>query len=133
MKANRITYWTTTSIVSLMMVYSGFLYLTATEMQQAFQHLGYPQFFRVELAIAKIIGAVLLLAPVGARVKEWVYAGFSIVFVSAFISHLAAGDPLKVAIMPMIFFALLLISYFTLHRYQRKEPQPKQSLMFSKA
>jgi DoxX-like protein len=39
-------------------------------------HLGFPAYFRVELSWAKLLGVVLLLAPVPARLKEWSYAGF---------------------------------------------------------
>ena len=42
MKAIEITYWITTSIVSLMMIYSSYAYLTQPAMQQAFQHLPAP-------------------------------------------------------------------------------------------
>lgn len=118
MKATKITYWITTGILAVMMSYSAYLYLTAQELAQAFQHLGYPDYFRVQLAIAKLIGAVLLLVPISVRIKEWVYAGFSIVFISAFIAHVATGDPVNVAVMPLVFFVLLMVSYFTLHRYQ---------------
>jgi len=102
MKAIRITYWITTAIVGLMMTYSAYAYLTQTAMQEGFHHLGYPDYFRVELAIAKLLGAILLLAPlssvgigtsVEARVKEWTYAGFTFTFISAFIAHRASGDP----------------------------------------
>lgn len=128
MKATKIIYWITTSLVAIMMTYSAYLYLTAPALEQAFQHLGYPGYFRVELAIAKLIGAVLLLVPLSIRIKEWVYAGFSIVFISAIISHLALGDPMSAAIMPLVFLVLLLVSYFTLHRYQAKELQPERKL-----
>jgi hypothetical protein len=60
--------------------------------EDAFTHLGYPAYFRVELAWAKIIGVVLLLAPVPVRLKEWAYAGFAINIVSAVVAHLAVGD-----------------------------------------
>jgi hypothetical protein len=40
----------------------------------------------VELAWAKLLGVVLLLAPVGSRLKEWAYAGFAITLVSALIA-----------------------------------------------
>lgn len=117
MKAIKITYWVTTAIVSLMMAFSAYAYLTQDAMRQAFHHLGYPDYFRVELAIFKIIGAVLLLAPVAKTVKEWTYPGFAVIFVSAFIAHTASGDPVSVRIMPVIFLALLVVSYLT---YQRK-------------
>lgn len=113
MKATKITYWITTSIVALLMTYSAYEYVTADAMRQAFQHLGFPDYFRIELAIAKVLGAVLLLLPVSARVKEWAYAGFTVVLISAFIAHSASGDPTNYRIMPLIFLALLTISYVT--------------------
>jgi len=116
MKAIKITYWITTSIVSLMMIYSSYAYLTQPAMQQAFQHLGYPDYFRVELAIAKLIGAILLIAPISSRIKEWAYAGFTIAFVSAFIAHTASGDPVNYRMMPVIFLVLLIVSYITYHK-----------------
>ena len=61
-------------------------------MAEAFTHLGFPAYFRVELAWAKLLGVVLLLAPVPARLKEWAYAGFAINLGSALIAHLAVSD-----------------------------------------
>jgi uncharacterized membrane protein YphA (DoxX/SURF4 family) len=116
MKAIKITYWATTVIVALMMLYSAYAYLTQAAMQQAFNHLGYPGYFRVELAIGKLIGAVLLVAPLKGRIKEWVYAGFTITFISAFIAHTASGDPVNYRMMPLIFLILLIASYITYHR-----------------
>jgi hypothetical protein len=46
----------------------------------------------VELALAKLLGVALLLAPVPARLKEWAYAGFAFTLGSALIAHLAVGD-----------------------------------------
>jgi uncharacterized membrane protein YphA (DoxX/SURF4 family) len=116
MKATKITYWVTTAIVGLMMFYSAYAYLTQDAMVQAFHHLGYPDYFRVELAIGKVLGAILLIAPVLAKIKEWVYAGFVITFLSAFISHTASGDPVNYRVMPVIFLVLVLVSYFTYHK-----------------
>jgi hypothetical protein len=76
MKANKITYWITTAIVAIMMTYSCYAYLTQPAIKQAFQHLGFPDYFRVELAIAKLIAAAILLAPVAARIKEWAMPGW---------------------------------------------------------
>jgi hypothetical protein len=63
MKTLKITYWATTVIVALMMTYSAYAYLTQAALLQAFQHLGFPDYFRIELAVAKLIGAALLLIP----------------------------------------------------------------------
>jgi hypothetical protein len=38
-----------------------------------------------------LLGVILLLAPVPARLKEWAYAGFAITLGSALIAHLAVG------------------------------------------
>ncbi|HYJ37816.1 MAG TPA: DoxX family protein [Chitinophagaceae bacterium] len=118
MKKIKITYWATTSLVALMMTYSAFAYLTQPVVNEAFRHLGYPSYFRIELAIAKLGGAVFLLAPVTARIKEWVYAGFAFVFISAFIAHAASGDPAMARINPLLFLVLLVVSYITYHKMQ---------------
>ncbi len=111
MKAIKIIYWATTVIVALMMAYSAYAYLTQPAIAQAFQHLGFPGYFRVELAIAKLIGAIILLTPASARIKEWAYAGFAITFISALIAHTASGDPVNYRIMPVVFLALLAVSH----------------------
>jgi hypothetical protein len=115
MKTLKITYWITTAIVALMMLFSAYMYLNAPMVQQSFHRLGFPDYLRVELAIAKIIGVVLLLIPV-ARVKEWAYAGFAITFISAFVAHTESGDPSSIRIMPVIFLILLAVSYYTYYK-----------------
>jgi uncharacterized membrane protein YphA (DoxX/SURF4 family) len=116
MKAIKITYWISTVLVALMMINSAVMYFTKPEMTQAFAHLGFPDYFRVELAVLKLIGAVVLLTPLTTRIKEWAYAGFAIVFVSAFIAHTAMGDPVANRAMPLVFLVVLLVSYITYHR-----------------
>ena len=122
MKAIRITYWITTAIVGLMMTYSAYAYLTQPAVAEGFHHLGYPDYFRVELAVAKLMGAILLLAPLRARIKEWVYAGFTFTFISAFIAHAVSGDPAAHWSGPVIFLVLLAISYITYHKTPQKFP-----------
>jgi uncharacterized membrane protein YphA (DoxX/SURF4 family) len=121
MKANKIFYWVLTGIIALMMYFSAYSYITNPQTVQGFHHLGYPDYFRIELAVLKFIGATLLLLPVYVRVKEWTYAGFSIVFVSAFIAHTASGDPVFNRIMPLIFMVFLIGSYITYHKVFSKE------------
>jgi len=116
MKAINITYWITTSIVSFMMLFSVYAYLTNPDIVAAFQHLGYPDHLRITLAIAKLIGVGLLLAPLTTRIKEWAYAGFTFTFIGAFLAHSAAGDPVSARAMPVIMLLLLVASYVTLHR-----------------
>lgn len=119
MKTYRIVYWIATAMIALMMTYSAYAYFTDVKMDQAFQHFGYPAYFRIELAIAKLIGVVLLLAPVGSRIKEWTYAGFTFTFVSAAIAHALSGDPMPVPVIPFVFLAVLAASYFTYHKINK--------------
>ncbi|MBZ5612154.1 MAG: DoxX family protein [Acidobacteriia bacterium] len=39
-----------------------------------------------------LLGVVLMLAPLPARLKEWAYAAFAIDLASAIIAHLSVGD-----------------------------------------
>jgi len=111
-KAPGVAYWVVTALFSLMMAFSAFAYLTQPMMAQAFKHLGFPSYFRVELAVAKLLGVVALLAPVPDRIKEWAYAGFGITLVSAVIAHSAVDGPAKAA-PPVIAAVLLIASYMT--------------------
>lgn len=112
----KIMYWISTTLVSLMMIFSAYSYFANPEVKQGFQHLGFPDYFRIELAIAKILGAIILLLPTKSDVKEWAYAGFVITFVSAFIAHTASGDPISNRVGPIVFLLVLALSYFTYHK-----------------
>lgn len=117
MKKTKIVYWTTTGFIAGMMMLSAMMYFTAPEVKAGFVHLGYPSYFRIELAIAKFAGALALLLPfVNWRVKEWAYFGFLVTFISALISHIASGDPAKVWSSVVVAIILLTISYI----YYRK-------------
>jgi len=91
-KATTIVYWTVTALFCLQMSFTAYAQLRLPQVAEAFTHLGFPAYFRVELSIAKLLGVVLLLMPAPARLKEWAYAGFAIDLASALIAHLAVGD-----------------------------------------
>ena len=91
-KSGAIPYWIVTSLFCLQMSFTAYAQLFLPQVAEAFIHLGFPAYFRVELASAKILGVLLLLAPGPARLKEWVYAGFAINLGSAIIAHLSVGD-----------------------------------------
>ena len=87
-----IGFWMVTALFCLQIGFTAYAQLRLPQVAEAFAHFGFPDYFRVELAWAKLLGVVLLLAPVPARLKEWAYAGFAITLVSALIAHLAVGD-----------------------------------------
>ena len=86
-------------------------------MKDGFIHLGFPVYFRIELAIAKLLGAVVLILPmIPARIKDFAYTGFAITFTSAFIAHQSSGDAISIAIMPLLFLGILAVSYIYYHK-----------------
>lgn len=91
-KAITIAYRIVTGLFCLQMGFTAYAQLNLPEVAQAFAHLGFPDYFRVELSLAKFAGIALLVAPVPARLKEWAYAGFAIDLTSAVIAHLAVGE-----------------------------------------
>ncbi len=90
--AKSIIYWIFTALFCLQMSFTAYAQLRLPQVAQAFTHLGFPGYFRVELSWAKLLGVLLLLAPVTARLKEWAYAGFAITLASALVAHLSVGD-----------------------------------------
>jgi hypothetical protein len=87
-----VAFWIVTAIFCLQIGFTAYAQLQLPQVAEAFTRLGFPGYFRVELSWAKLIGIVLLLSPVPARLKEWAYAGFAITLVSALVAHLAVGD-----------------------------------------
>jgi hypothetical protein len=85
-------FWTITTIFCLQIAFTAYAQLSLPQVAEAFTRLGFPDYFRVELAWAKILGVAVLLAPSPARLKEWAYAGFGFTLASALIAHFAVGD-----------------------------------------
>jgi hypothetical protein len=91
-KAIVFGFWIATALFCLQIGFTAYAQLRLPQVAEAFTHLGFPAYFRVELSLAKLVGVVLLLAPVPARLKEWAYAGFAFDLGSALIAHLSVGD-----------------------------------------
>lgn len=128
MKKNKIIFYATTIVVSGMMLFSAYMYLTNPAMTEAFHHIGFPDFFRVELAIAKILGAIALLVPMVLKaIKVFAYVGFAITFISAFIAHLAIGDT-SGAFMPVLFLGILGVSYLYYNKLTAGNPAMRDSI-----
>jgi hypothetical protein len=87
-----VGFWTATALLCLQMSFTAYAQLRLPQVAGAFAHLGFPDYFRVELSWAKLLGVVILVTPVPPRLKEWAYAGFASDLASAIIAHLAVGD-----------------------------------------
>ena len=109
----KVIYWVSTGFLALSGVFVGVFYLWGSQPAfQAFAHVGYPQQLRVLLGIAKLLGAIILVVPGFAKLKEWAYAGFTFAWISAFVAHYLAKDGPE-AVVPLILLLLLVISYAT--------------------
>lgn len=91
-KINIVVYWIAAALFCLQMGFTAYAQLRLPQVAEAFTHLGFPAYFRVELSLAKLLGVILILAPVPARLKEWAYAGFAMNIASALIAHISVGD-----------------------------------------
>lgn len=115
----KVGYWLTTGLFGSMMLASAVGYLSgAPQLVDAFRHLGYPDYFRSLLGVAKVLGVAALLLPIVPRtLREWAYAGFVINLVAAVVSHLAVGDGAGQAAAPVVALVLVLGS----HRLWRRQ------------
>jgi hypothetical protein len=117
MKRNKIIYWISTGLFCAFLLLTGISYITDPNFVNIYKHLGFPQYFRVELGIAKIAGVLILLIPqIPLRFKEWAYVGFGITLISGAIAHFNSGDPVGYIINVLFFFTLLMISYIYWHK-----------------
>jgi len=117
MKSTKIIYWITTSIICLFA--SSAIFMNSKMAIEGTTHLGIPRWLGLEVSIGQLIGLVLLIIPaVPARLKEWAYVGFGILYITATVAHIAVGDPLNNTIMAIVFFILLLVSYTSSHKLQ---------------
>src|SRR5262245_57798653 len=92
MKKDKVIYWTSTGLISVMTLASG--------LQQSFHSkssvdvtatLQLPEYLLSLLGPAKIVGAIAILLPNLRTLREWAYAGLFIDFLGATYCMIAAG------------------------------------------
>jgi DoxX-like family len=122
MKQNKIIFWTATIIIALweaVMPLSCWIFAPAY-MTVGTKALFYPDYFCYLLAIAKMLGVVAILYPkTPAKLKEWAYAGLSFSLIFAFISHFCVDKNVGYMAMPLVFLAILAVSYIYNQKLQR--------------
>jgi len=105
--------WTVTGLFAAIMALSGAAFVAGPPSVVAtLRHLGYPDYFRSLLGVAKLLGVAAILAPPLAVLREWAYAGFAFVMLGAVASHLASGEPPSKALPALFVLGLLVASYF---------------------
>jgi hypothetical protein len=107
-----IAYWLFTVLVAFELAAGALWDLLRIEyVRVVLAHLGYPQYLLIILGVWRIPGALALLAPRFARLKEWAYAGAFFNYTGASASHLLAGDRAGLWVGPLIFSAFTLVSW----------------------
>src|SRR6478609_7506630 len=121
-RSDKIIFWITTGLIFLVETVMPALTFNTELAKQGIAHLGYPDYFRIELTVFKVLGGLALIIPsVPARVKEWAYFGFVIDFVSAFIGHVVVDGFNGQAMFPLVMLIFLVISYVYYHKIRVKK------------
>ncbi len=117
MKKNKIIYWITTSIIVAFDALMPALTFNMPLAKEGISHLGYPDYFRIELTIFKVIGGIILILPmIKPRYKEWAYAGFGISLIAACIANWTVDGFSGNAIFPLVILGILIVSYVYYHK-----------------
>lgn len=120
MNRRKLFYWIITVLMSFFMLFAA--WFAETHQYDFTTRMGFPAYFRVELSIAKVIGAIVLLIPVvPARVKEWVYVGFSICMISAIIAKCCSGYAVGEIAQPVFSLIIYLVLAVLLQRFSIKD------------
>jgi hypothetical protein len=129
MRANKIGYWTTTTIVAFVFLAGGiFDLMRGPQVVATMAHLGYPAFLALLLGAWKLLGVGAILAPGLPRLKEWAYAGMFFDVTGAAVSHTVAGDPAPAVVTPLVILAFVMASW-ALRPASRKLETPTRTLV----
>ena len=111
-ESKHLGYWIAPGLIAAMMALTAAIQdlPRGPEMMRTMAHLGYPPYFPFLTAPAKLAGAIVLILPRLPILKEWAYAGFTILLLSAAASHLASGDG-AIALAPLVTLGVLAASY----------------------
>ncbi|WP_299766506.1 DoxX family protein [uncultured Dokdonia sp.] len=113
----KMIYWISTTLTSIFLLWSAYSYLYSKAAIEGVRALGFPDFFRKQLVVLKILAAILILVPmVPLYIKEWAYAGIALFFITAIVAHTAHKDPISITLINVVLIIILIISYIYLHK-----------------
>ena len=128
MNTTKIGYWAATGLVALGFAFGGLADLSRSpDVLAGMQHLGYPAYFATLLGVWKVLGAVAIVVPRFARLKEWAYAGMFFDLSGALVSHASVGDPASRLVAPVVLLALLVASWSLRDESRKLEPHEQES------
>lgn len=119
MKRTNIFYWTFTILFALMMTASAIpdIIMEPSAVQVMHNELGYPKYFIPFIGVVKVLGVLAILIPVGARLREWAYAGLIFDLIGAAFSIMAIGqNSYYMLALPL---SIGFLSYYFYHKRRR--------------
>jgi hypothetical protein len=112
MKAKIIGYWITTVLIAFSIGSGGVAQaMRVPGVIDGMMHLGYPLHFVVLLGVWKALGAIVILVPGLALVKEWAYAGIFIDLSGAVVAAAANAGGAFHVIAPIVLIGILATSW----------------------
>jgi hypothetical protein len=117
----RITYWTTTILIALLIASGGAgQLLGARENVEGIAQLGYPAYFLTIIGFWKLLGGIVIVVPRFRLAKEWAYAGIVFDLSGAAVSHAVTGMPAWHVVAPLVMIALTIVSWILLPAARRQ-------------
>ncbi|MBU2921949.1 DoxX family protein [Winogradskyella psychrotolerans] len=111
-------YWISTGIISAFLLLSSYSYLFSKSTIDGIKALGFPDYFRIELAVLKSIAAIILVLPfVSSQLKEWTYAGVGFFLVTALVAHVKHKDSIFIMLLLFVLMGILIVSNIYMHKY----------------
>lgn len=111
-KGWKVTFYISTVLLSLFMLWGGFLDASQNELAVAgIVSLGYPAYFAIIIGVAKILGVIGIWQNKVRFLKSWAYAGFVFDTLGAVISTLASGFGIMFALPALIALVIVLVSF----------------------
>lgn len=117
-KTAKAIYWVATGLVALVYVGAALFYLTQTEtVRGMYAQLGYPGYLIIPLAIAKLVGAAVILWRPNAMLTDWAYGAMFFHILLAIQAHFASGVPS--AVPAIITLIALVASWWTANKVRK--------------
>ena len=111
-KVRTVGYWAATGLVAFGFAMGGAMDLAHPAALTAdMARLGYPAYFMTILGAWKVLGALAIVAPRGARLKEWAYAGMVFDLTGAAFSHMSSGDGPSKWVAPLVLLGFVVASW----------------------
>jgi len=108
-------HWGSTILISCFLLISSYTYFFSASTIDGLRDLGFPDFFRIQLGLLKIMAVIVLLTPqVPMYVKEWAYAGVGLFLITAMVAHIAHRDSILIFMLLIFLFAVLGVSRYSI-------------------